>query len=116
MQRSPTPCEVIVLTALPVEYKAVIRRLQHVQEIVHDQGMIYEWGSFNGQHRTWRVAVAEIGMGGLTAAAEAERAIRCFHPRIALFGGVAGGLTDVQLGALVAATRIYAYQSGKAGE
>ena len=115
MQTSPPPCEVIVLTALPVEYKAVIRHLQHVQEIVHDQGMIYEWGSFTGQHRTWRVAVAEIGMGGPTAAAETERAIHFFHAQIALFVGIAGGLKDVHLGDVVAATKIYAYESGKAG-
>lgn len=116
MQTIVPVCEVIVLTALPVEYQAVISHLQQVQEIVHDQGMIYEWGTFSGQHRTWRVAVAEIGMGGPTAAAEAERAIRFFHPQVALFVGVAGGLKDVHLGDVVVATKIYAYESGKADQ
>lgn len=111
----PFPCEVIVLTALPVEFKAVMRYLEEVKELVHPSGTIYHQGTFVGAHQTWRVAVAEIGMGGTTAATEAEKAIQFFHPQIAFFVGVAGGLKDVRRGDVVVATKVYAYEGGKAG-
>jgi len=110
------PCEVIILTALPVECKAVLHFLQDPKEIVHESGTIYHYGTFAGNTRTWRVGVAEIGMGGIAAATEAEKAISFLHAKIALFVGVAGGIKDVKRGDVVAATKIYAYESGKAGQ
>lgn len=111
----PPPCEVIVLTALPVEFEAVVRYLNDAKEIIHPSGTIYQRGTFAGTHCIWRVAVAEIGMGGPTAATETERAINYFQPRITLFVGVSGGLKDVKCGDVVAATKVYAYESGKVG-
>ncbi len=117
MNPSPEPssCEVIVLTALPVEFEAVMRHVQDAQEYTHSSGTIYQQGIFVGVHRTWHVAVAEIGMGGIVAAVEAEKAIQFFHPQIACFVGVAGGLKDVRRGDVVVATKVYAYEAGKAG-
>jgi len=116
MQEAPLPslCEVIILTALPVEWHAVLTYLQEPQEIVHPTGTIYHQGSFVGKQHTWRVAVVEIGMGGLSAATETERAITFFRPQIVLFVGIAGGLKDVKRGDVVAATKVYAYEAGKA--
>jgi nucleoside phosphorylase len=117
MQEAPTPliCEVVILTALGLEYKAVIEHLQDMKEITH-QGTVYGYGNFTGHHRTWHVAVAEIGMGGPTAATETERAISYFRPQITLFVGIGGGLKDVKLGHVVAASKVYAYESGKVGQ
>jgi tetratricopeptide (TPR) repeat protein/nucleoside phosphorylase len=112
---SPT-CQVIILTALPVEFQAVVAYLQETQEIIHPQGTIYRVGSFVGNYGPLRVAVAQIGMGGGSAAVETERAIHFFRPHLLLFVGIAGGLKDVQLGDVVAATKVYAYESGKAGQ
>ena len=118
MQEAPTQlvCEVIILTALPVEYQAVLHYLQKPREIVHPSGTVYHWGTFPGMHLAWRVAVAEIGMGGATAALEAEKAISFFHAQIALFVGIAGGLKDVRRGDVVAATKVYAYEAGKSAQ
>src|SRR5260370_10626704 len=112
---APLPCEVIILTALPEEFRAVVAHLQGMQEVVHPEtGTIYQQGNFPGKQGTWHVAVAQIGMGGLSAASETERASNRLHQRGMLFVGIAGGLKDVRHGDVVVATKVYAYESGKA--
>jgi nucleoside phosphorylase len=115
-QSANVSCDVIILTALPVECKAVLHHLQDSREIVHPSGTIYYQGSFAGVHRAWWVAVAEIGRGDITAATETEKAINFFHAKVAIFVGIAGGIKDVKRGDVVAATKIYDYESGKAGQ
>ena len=85
IQEAPAPliCEFVILTALGLEYKAVSEHLQGMQEVTH-QGTVYGYGHFTGQHRIWHVAVAEIGMGGPTAATEAERAISYFQRALSI--------------------------------
>jgi hypothetical protein len=54
----------VVLTALPVEYLAVRDHLSDPKEERHDQGSIYEVGTFSSQgSATWSIAIAEIVMG-----------------------------------------------------
>ena len=102
----------VILTALPVEYQAVRMYLSSIHEETY-RGTIYERGTFEAGGRSWDVAVAEIGMGNSAASSEAERAMNYFEPGVVLFVGVAGGIKDVVPGDVVAATKVYGYESGK---
>ncbi len=72
----------VILTALPVEYKAVRTHLTDLQEETHPQGTVYEIGRFSSIIRSWEVGIVEIGEGNPAAALEAERAIQYFKPDV----------------------------------
>ena len=101
-----------IVTALDLEFEAVEQHLKGVNEQQHPAGTIYRVGDFDGRLK-WRVAVVRAGMHNVPAALETERLINYFQPLVVLLVGVAGGLKDVRLGDVVAATKIYAYEAGK---
>lgn len=104
----------VIATALSVEFRAVVRHLSGRREVRHRAGTIYEVGRFRAGTVEWTVAVLEAGPGNPMAAVEVERAIQHFDPACMLFVGIAGGVKDVALGDVVAGTKIYGYESGKA--
>ncbi|MFJ5220566.1 5'-methylthioadenosine/S-adenosylhomocysteine nucleosidase [Streptomyces sp. NPDC088354] len=102
----------VVLTALPLEYQAVLAHLTNLETHVHETGTRVDEGSLPGT--PWRVALAELGEGNTGAGVLTERISSWLKPAALLFIGVAGSLKDdINIGDVVAATKIYAYQGGK---
>jgi len=104
----------VILTALPVERQEVCAHLFRLSEKSHPEGTVYWQGTFPCEGCIWDVKVVEIGSGNPRAAIETERAINYFKPNVTLFVGVAGGIKDVKIGDVVAATKVYGYEFGKA--
>ncbi|MBL1098765.1 phosphorylase family protein [Streptomyces coffeae] len=105
--------DVVVLTALEVEYRAVCAHLQELRPVRAERGALFEVGSFREGSVERRVATHMTGPGNPGAAAAVERAAALFAPRALLFVGVAGGRKDVVLGDVVAADAVYDYETGK---
>jgi nucleoside phosphorylase len=105
----------LVITALPVEYDAVRFHLTSVRESPNNRGVPFESGAFTSGERTWQVGIVQlIEAGNEEAAVAAFEAAQHFKPRIMMFVGIAGGIKDVALGDVVAATKVYGYGSGAA--
>ena len=100
--------QAIILTALDVETRAVLRHLSDVHEETN-RGTVFHVGRF----REWDVAVAECGEGNVPAATTVDRGIGHFRPEVALFVGVAGGVKDVSIGDALISSKVYGYERGK---
>ncbi|MFJ5228904.1 hypothetical protein ACIQBJ_03295 [Kitasatospora sp. NPDC088391] len=104
--------EVVVLTALPVEARAVEDLLVDREPLVHPEGTRAVRGRLPGTSGS--VAVVRSGTGNLGTAAIAERVRTWLEPRALLFVGVAGGLKpEVRLGDVVVATVVHHAHPGK---
>lgn len=102
------PTKALIITALPVERDAVVRHLTNSRQERHSAGTEYLTGKF----LSWEVCTAQAAPGNSSAALETERAMRHFDPDLAVFIGIAGGVKDVKLGDVVAATKVYGYEGG----
>ena len=64
---------VVILTAVPVEYKAVREFLAQLTTEEHPLGKMYERGRFECAEGGWDVLLAEIGQGNANAALETQK-------------------------------------------
>jgi nucleoside phosphorylase/transcription elongation GreA/GreB family factor len=113
-EAAPLRYRAVILTALGLEYNAVLSYLTNPEKKVHPDGSIYEIGTITLNNFNWEVTLVETGAHNISAAKETERALATFNPNIVLFLGVAGGLKDVSIGDVVSSTKVYGYESGKA--
>ncbi|WP_445515877.1 phosphorylase family protein [Streptomyces sp. NEAU-174] len=105
--------DVVVLTALEVEYRAVRAHLEDPRPVQAERGAVFELGMFREGPVERTVAIHMTGPGNPSAGVSVERAAALFAPRAVLFVGVAGGVKDVALGDVVAADAVYDYETGK---
>jgi nucleoside phosphorylase len=111
--RPDVRADVVVLTAIDLEYAAVRVHLTGPRTYTDANGTRYETGELSGGRG--RVALALTGQGNLAAAALTSRALAWFRPKVLVLVGVAGGLTsEMSLGDVVVATRVHAYHGGRA--
>jgi len=110
------PLKAVILTALPIEFKEVRNFVTGAHRVNHPLGNVYERGTFQANGREWQVSIVETGTGDSKSALQTERAISFFEPDVVIFVGIAGGIKDVAIGDIVASTKIYGYESGKAEE
>ncbi|MDA0635343.1 5'-methylthioadenosine/S-adenosylhomocysteine nucleosidase [Nonomuraea sp. MCN248] len=111
--RFSMPEQIIVLTALEVEYNAVYQHLTELETDEHESGTTFEIGTMHGC--PWQVVIAELGPGNLGAAVVTTQAIQRFSPRAVLMVGIAGSLAPdkVKQGDVVIGTKTYWYHSAK---
>lgn len=103
----------VILTALPLEYRAIRDHLTGLRRRSHPEGTIFETGQLPGA--SGEVTIAMTGKGNGEAGVLTERAIRMFGPRALMFAGIAGAIKDdINLGDIVVATKVYAYSGAKA--
>jgi nucleoside phosphorylase len=103
---------VVILTALEVEYTAVRAHLTGLRDDIHASGTVFETGTITGT--STKVTLGLAGEGNQAAAVLAERAMAWYRPVALFVTGIAGALhPDLDLGDVVVATRIYAYQGGR---
>src|SRR6266545_2864696 len=115
MEPTAATVQVVILTALDVEYQAILAHLTGLSEAPHPAGTLFEVGEL--RQSLCRVAVGLTGSGNTNAAVVAERAIAMFHPRALFFVGISGALhDDLALGDVVFATKVYAYHGGRADD
>ncbi|MFH9425712.1 NB-ARC domain-containing protein [Streptomyces sp. NPDC017529] len=107
---------IVILTALSLEYEAVRDHLTGIERLVHPTtGTRAERGVLPGT--PWHIALVWIDSGTLNAAILTGLLNAWLKPQALFFVGVAGGLKDdIDIGDVVIATKIYAYDGGKHSE
>lgn len=108
-----TAADIVVVTALQLERRAVRAHLSDF-EVEALSGLSADVG-WRASRREQRVAVVETGPGNVAAGLVAVRAEETFRPAYMFMLGVAGGVKDVSIGDVVASSKVYWIEGGKAG-
>lgn len=105
---------VLVVTALKLERLAVREHLADV-ETETSSGLAADIGtsvSSPGQ----RIAIIETGPGNVNAGILTAKAEETFSPEYIVMFGIAGGVKDVAIGDVVASSKVYWVEGGKAAD
>jgi nucleoside phosphorylase len=107
----------LIVTALPIEMKAVRAHLRDLGSCAGRDGTIYECGQFTGQGDEWLAVVAESGVGTHPAQSVVTYAHAMFGAfEVLLFMGVgASRKPEAPVGSVVASNYVYFPYSGKYG-
>ncbi len=108
----------VILTALSVEFKAVRLMLENISKKPRNVcGIRYTLGEFKTDESVIvDIALAPVGKGNKKALLATQNAMQHFNPDCIFFVGVAGGIKSVKIGDVVAADRVYEYETAKIEE
>lgn len=107
--------KILIITALSLEFQAVEKYLRETDVDTHPlTGSKYKKGQYLNEGHPFDVMIVEAGAGNNRAAEETGRAIAHFKPDFTFFVGVAGGIKDVEIGDVVASTKVIGFEVGKA--
>ncbi|MCI5162462.1 MAG: hypothetical protein D3917_10705 [Candidatus Electrothrix sp. AX5] len=108
----------VILTALPVEFKAVRSMLENISKKPRNVcGTYYTLGEFKAaESMIMEIALAQVGKGNKKALLATQNAMQHFKADCIFFVGVAGGIKSVTIGDVVAADRVYEYETAKIEE
>lgn len=106
------PVDVVVVTALKLERRAVRAHLDGFK-VEALSGLSADVGP-SASRPAQRIAVIETGPGNIAAGLLSLRAEENFRPTFMVMLGVAGGLKDVAIGDVVASSKVYWIEGGKA--
>jgi nucleoside phosphorylase len=114
--------DVAIITILEQEYEAVLRLLKRKRRVTGsaEMGNQHAWviGEIDAPDFDvpYTAVLAMSPRSGTNAAViVTKNTLQAFDPRCVLVVGIAGGLGDLQLGDVVVADRICAYEYGKVG-
>ncbi|SDL45672.1 Nucleoside phosphorylase [Glycomyces sambucus] len=108
------PATAVLFTPIDIERAALLDLLRGSAITDHERdGTAYRTLELEGRQGTWNLVLAMGGRGNERAAAAAEHALATWNPRLLVLCGVAGGLRDAAVGDVVAATKVYGYESGE---
>lgn len=120
VQAGQAAVDVAIITILAEEYEAVHRLLKRVRPVTGsattDNQHAWVVGEIDmpGSRTPYTVVLAMSPRQGTNAAVIVTRnTLQAFDPRCVLVVGIAGGLGDLNLGDVVVADRICAYEYGK---
>lgn len=106
--------KILIITALSLEFTEVKRFIKNDKPVTHPTGIVYSKGEYSQGGNVHEVLLVETGAGNIRAADETGRAIEFFKPDFVFFVGIAGGIKDVNLGDVVASTKVVGFETGKA--
>lgn len=107
--------DALVVVAIQVERRAVREHLSST--VCHQIGSaVLDVGDFFGGSRELRVAILEVGPGNVDAAALTGICATELKPTVTMMVGIAGAVKDLELGDVVASSKVYWAESGKSIE
>ena len=115
--------DVAIITVLPVEYLAVLSKLENVRPVSLPDAIpnVYQWvrGEIRSANRpeSFQIVVAMAGEAGeIFGALTTKSTLDRWRPRDVVLVGIAGGMHDaVELGDVAISDQIWAYEHGHLG-
>ena len=110
------PFDVLFVTALGIEARAISEHLRGTSQRQVGEGIQVDVGTLPDGNGGGLAAVAEVGRGNVAASITTTRIMESVPVSTVIVVGVAGGIKDVEIGDVVASSKVYWIEGGKDGK